>query len=89
MPKCLVAKARPDPDFRVLLETRGLFLGWKLQRHNHRPWSVRLRVPARTMVVPCESRAQIIGDPDVVSGRVYVTANDVNDAFLDAVHADG
>ena len=43
-------------------------------------------MPTRTMVVPCESRAQIISDPDVVSGRVDVTTNDVNDAFLDAVH---
>ena len=47
---------------------------------------MRPRVAARTVVVPLESRAQIIGDPDVVSRWVYVATNDVNDAFLDAMH---
>jgi hypothetical protein len=36
-----------------------------------------------------ESRANIIGDPDVVSWWLNVAADDVDDAFLDAMHADG
>ena len=44
---------------------------------------------AWAMVVPFESRAQIIGDPDIVLRWINVAADDVNDALLDAVHAEG
>jgi hypothetical protein len=43
-------------------------------------------VSARTVVVPVESRSQIVCNPDVVSGGVQVAADDVNDAFLDAMY---
>ena len=38
------------------------------------------------MVVPFESRSQIVCDPDVVSRWINVAAEDVDNAFLDAVH---
>jgi len=47
---------------------------------------MRPRVPARTVVVPLESREQIIRDPDVVAEWVHVAADNVDDALLDAVH---
>src|SRR5262245_55716345 len=47
---------------------------------------MRPRVAARTVVVPFESRAQIICDPDVVARWINVAADDVDDALLDAMH---
>ena len=56
-------------------------------RHSSCGWPMRLRMPAWTIVVPFESRAQIICQSDIVSRGINVAADDVNDAFLNAVHA--
>ena len=81
-------KCATGSGLQVFLEADGLFLSWEFKRHHYRPRSMRQRVSARTLVVPFESCAQIIRDPDIVSRWINVAAEDVNDAFLDAVHAD-
>jgi hypothetical protein len=46
-----------------------------------------LRVPAWTMVMPVEPRSQIVRQSDIMPRRIRIAADDVDDAFPDAMHA--
>lgn len=74
------------PGLQVLLEADGLSLAAELHGHNHGPWAVRLRVAARTEVVPLEARVDVVRDTDVVAAWIYVASENVDNALLDAVH---
>lgn len=71
---------------QVLLKAHRLFLGRELQAHHYRPRSTRRRVAAWSMVVPFQPRTGITRDPHIVTRRVHVAADDVDEPLFDAVH---
>ena len=58
----------------------------KLHGHGDRPWPVIPRVAARTVVVPDESIVYVGGASDVVSIRIALASQDVDESCPDASH---
>ena len=82
-------KCTSRSGFQILLEADRVAFTGKLHRDDERPWAVRARVAGRAMVVPFESALDVVRDAHVLFRGIRVTAQDVDDAFFDTVHAQG
>ena len=72
---------------QILLKTNRCFLSRELHRDDERPGPMMNGMTRRTAVVPFQPIADVRCDPDVVSRRIGVAAEDVDDSLLEAMHA--
>jgi hypothetical protein len=72
---------------QVLLEAPCRLLGPELDGDHKRPRTAVGGATARTMIVPVEARSDIAGDPGVVTRRVCIAADDVDEALWVDRHA--
>src|SRR5262249_53414937 len=72
---------------QVLLKPRSRMLSGEFQRHNNRPRSVGNRVSRRPVIVPFESLTHVVCQANVVTRWIDVTSQDVDNAFLNSMHA--
>lgn len=79
-------KGTAGPGFQVLLEANGFLFRAKFDRHDERPRTMIGGVTTRPVVVPVETRVDIIRDTNVVPRRIAVTSKDVDDTLFDSLH---
>src|SRR5688500_2224699 len=84
-PKCRLANARPEPDFRYFSK-RIASRCWEFDGNNDRPWPGRDGMTGWTAVIPVQAIPHVTGNAYIVARGVSVTSNDVNDPFFDAIH---
>ena len=73
----------------VVLKPHGFSFALKFQRHDKRPRPMQNGMSRRTVVVPVQTLAHVAGDSGVMTRGFCVTADDVDETLVDAVHAKG
>src|SRR5687767_13228541 len=71
---------------QVLFETACPFLGGEFNRDDEGPWTVVDRVTRWPTVVPLEPRIDVVRDTDIMTRRIGVAADDVNETLREPVH---
>jgi hypothetical protein len=72
--------------FQVSLEANGVSFIAEFHRHHDGPGPVQEGVTRGTIVVPVQAAGDVVCDSDVVSRRVGIAPQDVDDSLLDSVH---
>src|SRR6185503_9835836 len=74
---------------QVLLEANRVSFAGEFHDDDKRPGSGGEGMPARAVVMPFESVAHVVGDPDVLPRRIGFASQDVDDSLFDSVHLQG
>ena len=74
------------PGLQIAFEARSRRSIAKLHRHENPPRAMRNSVPRWAFVMPSEPLINVRGATDVVTRRIALTPEDVNEALADAFH---
>jgi hypothetical protein len=79
-------KGAPETGLQVALEVSRRRYAGKLHGDENPPGTMRQSLPGGTFIVPAKSLVDVRGTTDIVSRRIALTPEDVDEALTDAFH---